>query len=64
MLLLVGLLAPLTRSQSILCVTFHCLPQITQCYLDSECKSLLDCISKVGIEDKIGNIFLSRPVLV
>ena len=42
------------RSQSILCVMTHCLPQITQCYLDSECKAVLDCLSKEG--NKIENI--------
>jgi len=50
-LLLVASLALQTSGQSILCVMAHCLPSITQCYLDSECKAVLDCLSKCDPED-------------
>ena len=58
MLLLVASLALQTSGQSILCVMAHCLPSITQCYLDSECKAVLDCLSKGG--NRIENIAILK----
>ena len=32
------------RSQSILCVMTHCLTEFTQCSMDPECMTILNCL--------------------